>query len=217
MTIMRKLVIVAMVAMTLMVAACTNSTTQSTATTTSTTTTSTTPVSTASLGANCGPAFFSSTDQARVSSWFGRDELCLRWTHTWVVLVSSGMMKAESRGGAALLLDTCRAGATTCLQKETPHPLSDFRAYPLPDPAAVGAEVLARYPNNLWGVGDGRCGLILFDFETDHFYAGSEAVAELLQRHPDRALPPLSAPSFLANESPLPKASPLPSWCRAAG
>ncbi len=157
---------------------------------------------------------FRALELATVTRWFGPDQLCLRWNHTWVDLVSSSM-NVLSPGGAVLLIDTCRPTDTKCLQKETPHPLSDFRAYPLPDPAVVDAEVLARYPNNLWGVGDRRCGLILFDFETDHFYAGSEAVAELLQRHPARAHPPLSAPSFPANESPLAKASPLPFWCRA--
>lgn len=143
-------------------------------------------------------------------------QLCERQAHTWVVLASPSM-NSESPGGAVLLIGTCRAGDTRCLQKETPHPLSDFRVYPFPDPTVVNTEGSGGYVNDmLWGMSDARCGGVVFDFETDHFYANSEAVVKLLEGYPARVLPPLSAPSFPANKSPLPKAvSQLPAWCKA--
>ena len=207
--------------MALMLAGCTGSTAPSTTTTKSSTTTTstitTTHVTTTSTGLHCGggPDFFSPADLATVTRWFGPNQLCLRWTHTWVVLVSSSM-NAPSPGGAVLLVDTCRSTDFRCLQNGTPHPLSDFRAYPLPDPTVVGAQVLGRYVNDtLWVVPDNRCGGVVFDLNTDHFYAdGSAAANQLVHGHPAKAVPALSAPTFPANESPLPKASSLPSWCR---
>ena len=209
---LRKLSALAMVTIALVLAACNSSTAPSTTTTTSTTT----RVSTTSTGVNCGgdSAFLSPADLATVTLWFGPNQSCLRWTHSWFVLVSSSMN--PSPGGAVLLVDTCRSTDISCLQNGTPHPLSDFRAYPLPDPTVVGAQVLGRYVNDtLWVVPDNRCGGVVFDLNTDHFYAdGSAAANQLVHGHPAKAIPAVSAPSFPANESPLPKASPLPSWCR---
>jgi hypothetical protein len=182
----RRLSAVAAVAVTVVLAGCTSTTAPST----TTTTTLPRPVST-SLGGNCGPDFFSPTDQARVIHWFGRNQLCQRWTRSWVVLLSP-TMNAKSPGGAVVLVDVCRAGDTGCLNGETPHPLTDFTAYPLPDPTVIGAEVL-QYVNDTLFIGDSRCGGVLFDLRTDHFNADGSA----------------ATPSFPMNESPLPKASRL--------
>ena len=194
----RTLGVIATLATTLMLTACTTSV----APPTTTTTQASTPTEVECGG---GPDFVSRADLAKVTRWFGSNQLCLRWHDTWVVLVSPAM-NARSPGGAVLLVDTCRPTDFGCLQNGTPHPLSDFRAYPLPDPAVVGAMVLGRYVNDtLWLIPDSRCGGVLFDVRNDRFYSDDSAIKGPIK----------SAPSFLANVSPLPKASPVPSWCKA--
>lgn len=189
----------------LVLAACTSSTVPPT----TTTTTTTMQVSTTPTEVDCGggPDFFSRADLATVTRWFGANKLCLRWADTWVVLVSP-VLNARSPGGAVLLVDTCRPTDFVCLQNGTPHPLGDFRAYPLPDPTVIGARVLGQYANDtLWLIPDSRCGGVLFDVRTDDFYSDDSAIKG----------PVASARGFPANESPLPKASPLPPWCKALG
>ena len=202
---MRRFGLVAAVVLMLLLAACTSSTAPPTTTTTSTT--ATTRVSTLAAAVHCGggPGFLSRADLATVTRWFGPNQSCLRWTDTWVLLVSSSM-NARSPGGAVLLVDTCRSKDFRCLQNGTSHPLSNFRAYPLPDPTVIGAQVLGRYVNDtMWLIPDSRCRAVLFGLRTDRFYSDDFAIAG----------PVKSARSFPANESPLPKAAALPSWCKA--
>ena len=235
----------------LTLAACTTSasppsSTSSTVTSTSTgvtTTTTTTPRDTTTSTvvtvpqasappglAECGPPFFSKPEQTTVTDSFGPNQFCLRWTNTWVVLVSPARSEYSSggisRGGAVVLVDACQPGSAICLHRHDPHPLGAFTAYPAPDPTVGAMRVLYTVSANptsrpaqngaLVLVNDNRCGFLIFDIPTHRWYLGDETNGYYLAKgDPADATEVRSAPSFPANQSPPPSPSAPPPECKS--
>ena len=154
----------------------------------------------------CGANFFSASDEATIAQSFGPNQECVlsTETNTWVDLVSPAY-PTPSPGGAALLVDVCAADDSACLSPSAQHDLSDFTAYPLPDPIVYGARFLGRYDGDTeWVIPDEQCGAVIFDLSNLEFFSDDIAITSAVQ----------SAPSFPADESPSPAAAQvLPTWC----
>jgi hypothetical protein len=206
----------------------TTSTTDGSTTSTTGSTTSTTGSSSSNPLLECGSTFFSSVDQAAITQSFGPNHFCYFsvGTDTWFVLVSPALGEFSSGGispgGAVALVDACQAADSTCLDADAEHSLSDFTAYPAPDPTVADMRVLqlvvganeasAPDPNGaLVLVNDNRCGFLIFDLVTYQWYVGdSSDGTALAEGDPDAATVVPAAPSFPASESPPPAPTATP-------
>lgn len=95
---------------------------------------------------SCGQGFLATTTASALEAQFGTYS-CFRFSgqRTWVLSFNGESTTVSpvvsSPGGAAVALDACATGDSTCMDANTQHPLSAWTIYYPPGPQALGAKL----------------------------------------------------------------------------